>query len=159
MKILPTRWLLASVCCFAQLPSAYAVDTGPVTNPRAETPVADSLATARAAIQRKNWNSAIRELEVLVRREPNNADAHNLLAYSLRNIGEYKRAQEHYEQALKLNPNHLGAHEYYGELYLKLHQPDNARKHLATLERLCGKNCEEYKDLAEAIAKYKPVAK
>ena len=28
------------------------------------------------------------------------------------------------------------------------------RQHLAELEKLCGKGCEEYKDLAKAIANY-----
>jgi Tfp pilus assembly protein PilF len=135
--------------------TASAVDTwgsGSTTN--IESEAKDSLSAARAAIGRKNWNVALRELESVVQREPKNADAHNLLAYSLRNTGNYKRAQTHYEEALKLDPNHRGAHEYYGELYLKLNQPDNARKHLLELERICGRNCAEYKDLEAALANY-----
>ena len=30
-----------------------------------------------------------------------------------------------------------------------------AKEHLVRLETICGKNCEEYKDLAKAIADYK----
>jgi Tfp pilus assembly protein PilF len=136
--------------------TASAVDTwgSGSTTTNAEPEAKDSLSAARAAIGRKNWNVALRELESVVQREPKNADAHNLLAYSLRNTGNYKRAQTHYEEALKLDPNHRGAHEYYGELYLKLNQPDNARKHLLELERICGRNCAEYKDLEAALANY-----
>ena len=35
-------------------------------------------------------------------------------------------------------------------------QPGQAEKHLAELEKLCGnRTCEEYQDLAGAIAQYK----
>jgi hypothetical protein len=33
-------------------------------------------------------------------------------------------------------------------------KPEEAQKHLAALEKICGKNCEEYEDLAKAIADY-----
>ena len=33
--------------------------------------------------------------------------------------------------------------------------PAMAEEHLAALEKICGKNCEEYKDLAREIAEYK----
>ena len=61
----------------------------------------------------------------------------------------------HYNEALRLNPNHREAHEYIGEAYLKIGKPEKAAEHLAKLETICGKNCEEYRDLARAIAAYK----
>lgn len=58
--------------------------------------------------------------------------------------------------ALKLNPNHKGAHEYIGEAYLMDNQPDEAQKHLVQLEKICGnKSCEEYEDLARALANFR----
>jgi Tfp pilus assembly protein PilF len=161
MRLINSMPALVIACCLATVQmTAKAVDTwgsGSTTNTEPEAK--DSLAAARGAIVRRNWNVALRELETVVQREPKNADAHNLLAYSLRNTGNYKRAQTHYEEALKLDPNHRGAHEYYGELYLKLSQPDNARKHLLELERICGKNCPEYKDLEAALASYSKAKK
>jgi hypothetical protein len=57
---------------------------------------------------------------------------------------------------LQLDPKHKGAHEYIGEAYLMDKKPAEAEKHLASLEQICGnKTCEEYVDLAAAIAKYK----
>ena len=133
---------------------AQAADTRP--SPSAASAQAP-IEKARAAIARKDWSVAIRDLQVLVRTEPNNADAHNLLAFSLRNDGDLARSKVHYDEALRLDPNHKGAHEYIGELYLKMKQPDNAQRHLLILERLCGgKDCEEYQDLARALAEYKP---
>ena len=54
-------------------------------------------------------------------------------------------------------PNHRYAHEYLGELYLDMNQPDNAEKQLVALKKACpflGK-CEEYDDLKKAIDSYK----
>jgi len=56
--------------------------------------------------------------------------------------------------ALELDPEHAGAHEYLGELYLMRDQKDEALKMLSKLEGLVGKNAEEYKDLLEAIENY-----
>lgn len=117
------------------------------------------MATATSAIHGKNWPAAITELNGVVKEEPRNADAHNLLAYSYRKQDrpDLPRAFEHYRTALKLNPNHKGAHEYIGEAYLMDKKPAEAEKHLVELQRICGnKTCEEYRDLANALAKYKP---
>lgn len=51
-----------------------------------------------------------------------------------------------------LSPRHLGAHEYIGEACLMTGNPEKAREHLAALDKLCGRDCDEYRDLAKAIA-------
>lgn len=132
----------------------FAADTPTVSEP---TP-SERLATARTAIQAKDWRKAIAELNAAARAEPRNADVHNLLGYSYRKQAtpNLSKAFEHYGTALKLNPQHKGAHEYIGEAYLMDKKPADAEKHLAELEKLCGnKTCEEYADLAKAIADYK----
>ena len=48
-----------------------------------------------------------------------------------------------------------GAHEYIGEAYSLVGNRAKARERLVGLERVCGKNCEEYQDLARAIAQAK----
>lgn len=134
--------------------SAFAADTPSDPEPSA----AQRMGSARSAIQAKDWPSAITELKAAVREEPRNADAHNLLAFSLRKQAEpdLPQAFEHYRIALKLNPDHKGAHEYIGEAYLMDKKPQEAEKHLAELARICGNtSCEEYVDLARAIAQYK----
>ena len=57
----------------------------------------------------------------------------------------------HYQRALRLDPAHLGAHEYLGELYLQRGEPEQARAQLAELELLCPAGCEERSELADAI--------
>ena len=137
-------------------PSAtLAADTGPaVQQPNAS----ERLNLAREAVKNKDWKKSLAELTLAVREEPRNADIHNLLAYSYRKQASpnLPKAFEHYNTALRLNPKHKGAHEYIGEAYLMDKKPAEAEKHLAELEKICGnKSCEEYADLAKAVAHYK----
>ena len=135
--------------------AALAADTGPtVSQPSAS----ERISLAREAVKNKDWKKSLAELNIAVKDEPRNADAHNLLAYSLRKQAtpNLPKAFEHYKTALSLNPKHKGAHEYIGEAYLMDKKPAEAEKHLTELEKICGnKSCEEYADLAKAIADYK----
>ena len=150
------KQLVAALSAFAVV--AYAADT-PGSNPSIPAvTVQQRLATARKAIDAKDWSRAMNELNAAVREEPRNADVHNLLGYSYRKRAtpDLPKAFEHYGTALKLDPRHKGAHEYIGEAYLMDKKPAEAEKHLAELEKICGnKTCEEYADLAKAIAEYK----
>lgn len=121
-------------------------------------PVSERLKLAREAIAAKDWRRAHDELAKAQKDEPRNADVHNLLGYTYRKQANpnLARAFEHYRTALRLDPGHKGAHEYIGEAYLMDKKPAEAEKHLAQLETLCGnKTCEEYADLAKALADYK----
>ena len=60
---------------------------------------------------------------------------------------------------LAINPNHRGANEYLGELYLKLGDPEKARQHLAKLQGLCPTGCSEYNDLKKAVDTYQAAKK
>jgi Flp pilus assembly protein TadD len=115
----------------------------------------DTLASARNLIQNKNWSAAIQELERL--QETQSADWHNLLGYSLRHARnpDLKMAKTHYEEALKIDPQHRGALEYSGELYLQMNQLPLAQERLEALNKVCPSGCEERNDLKEAISSYK----
>jgi cytochrome c-type biogenesis protein CcmH/NrfG len=116
--------------------------------------VAD-YAVGRRAVKAKDWKAAVTALKKAVKNAPDNADIHNDLGHAYRQLGEMDLSFSHYNEALRLNPNHREAHEYIGEAYLKIGKPDKAAEHLEKLETICGKNCEEYRDLARAIAAYK----
>jgi len=104
------------------------------------------------AIQRHDWPSAITHLTQVVRNDPDNADAHNALGFAYRNSNRMEIAFKHFREALRLNPEHRSAHENIGEAYLKTGNKVRAREHLGVLERLCGKTCDEQRNLAKAIA-------
>jgi Tfp pilus assembly protein PilF len=137
---------------------SHAADTSSVAAPVAP----DRMVSARAAVKAKDWKKALAELNLAVKEDPKNADAHNLLGYTNRKQSQpnLAKAFEHYKMALQLDPKHKGAHEYIGEAYLMDKQPDEAEKHLAMLEKLCGnKTCEEYADLAKSLADYRTKSK
>jgi Tfp pilus assembly protein PilF len=103
-------------------------------------------------IKSKRYKDAIRTLKSLVADEPENADAWNLCAFASRKNGQFDNAGKFYKVALKLEPEHLGALEYQGELFLDIGQPDNAMKNLVAIKEICG-TCSELRELARAIKK------
>ena len=109
------------------------------------------LTKIRSLIEAKNFSAALSALKVADKAFPNNADINNLLGYSARNLKQYKPAATYYVKALKIDPNHLGALEYQGELFMLTKKISDAKKNLAKLKSLCGVNCEEYLDLKKAI--------
>jgi Flp pilus assembly protein TadD len=116
-----------------------------------------NIVAGRKAIDAKDYKAAVGHLTKAVQEEPRNADAHSMLGYSYRKVGTFDKSMEHYQTALKLDSSHRSAHEYLGELYLDMNQPENAEKQLAALKKACpffGK-CEEFEDLKKAIDAYK----
>lgn len=109
------------------------------------------LTKIRSLIAVKNFSAALSALKVADKAFPNNADINNLLGYSARNLKQYKPAATYYVKALRIDPNHLGALEYQGELFMLTKKTSDAKKNLAKLKSLCGVNCEEYIDLKKAI--------
>jgi len=147
---------LVLATAIAAFGAARAADTGPIAVQKPS--VGERMDVARLAIANKDWKKALAELGIAVREEPRNADIHNLLGYSYRKQANpnLPKAFEHYNTAIRLDARHKGAHEYIGEAYLMDKKPQEAEKHLAALEKICGNtSCEEYADLARAIAQYK----
>jgi Flp pilus assembly protein TadD len=113
--------------------------------------VTTELTKIRTLIAAKNFSAALTSLQAADKTFPNNADINNLLGYSARNLKQYKPAATYYAKALKIDPKHLGALEYQGELFILTKKTSDAKKNLAKLKSLCGVSCEEYLDLKKAI--------
>ena len=109
------------------------------------------LSEADALIKQKNFTAALNLLKQADKSYANNADINNLLGFSSRNLKQFAASAKYYKKALRINPNHLGALEYQGELFLQTKKVSAAKKNLAKLKKLCGENCEEYLDLKKAI--------
>lgn len=114
-----------------------------------------SMEEAKAEVDAQNYETAAEYLEEILRFEPENADAYNLLAFSQRNLGELDKAMENYLKALELDPKHANALEYQGELFLKLGDRDSAEKNLARLAEICPQGCEAHTVLQAAIERFK----
>jgi len=125
--------------------TAFAVDTTPtVTSP--------DLAAVRTAIKAKDWKVAITDLNSMIDQGVQHADVYNLLGFSLRKSGDHKTALTYYRKALDFDPNHKGALEYQGELYVETGEIAKAQANLAQLAKLCPGGCEEREDLEKALA-------
>jgi hypothetical protein len=111
------------------------------------------LSEADVLIKQKNFSAALNLLKQADLSYTNNADINNLLGFSSRNLKQFSASAMYYKKALSINPNHLGALEYQGELFLQTKKVSAAKKNLAKLKQLCGVNCEEYLDLKKAIGK------
>ena len=116
--------------------------------------VTEEYAKAKNKIAAGSYESAIAILQKIVEQQPKNADALNLMGYSYRKLDNYDQSLKYYEQALKLEPDHIGANEYLGELYLEMKNLPKAEERLATLTKACN-GCQEQKELEEKIAAYK----
>ena len=142
------RIVSSAVIVLALQQGAFAADT-----PEPAAP--DKLTQARGLIKNKKWVEAIDELKRV--NDPASADWNNLMGYSLRKARtpDLAGAERHYNEALRIKPDHRGALEYSGELYLMKGDLASAEKRLAMLDKACLFGCEEYTDLKKAIERYK----
>jgi tetratricopeptide (TPR) repeat protein len=150
---------------------AHAADTSPSpapmpapTAPKAPTAATPTggysgggevLSTARAHNLAGRYGAAITELKRV--NATTDADWNNLMGFALRKNSppDLDAAQRHYDAALTINPNHLGALEYSGELALMKRDLPTAEGKLAKIETLCKSPCEALDMLKASIAKFK----
>ena len=115
---------------------------------------ADLYKQAEELIDDEKYAQAIPLLQELIQEKGEYADALNLLGYSNRKLGDMSKAMTYYTKALNLEPQHLGANEYMGELYLEMNDLRKAEERLQVLKTACG-DCDEYEDLEDEIDDYK----
>ena len=113
----------------------------------------ERLKKAIKHIDREQFDRAISELRKAANLRPENADIQNYLGFAYRKSGKLEASGNHYAKALELDPDHKGALEYQGELFLMLGDKDAAADNLAKLDKICWLGCSEYDDLKQAIAK------
>lgn len=112
------------------------------------------LTDARTSIKSNNYEQALKQLQSA--NEVNSADWNNLMGYSLRKKQppDLASSEKYYQAALKIDPSHRSALEYYGELLLMKKDLPGAEAMLARLDKACLFGCDEYSDLKASIAKY-----
>ena len=75
-----------------------------------------------------------------------------MIGYAKRKLGNFDEGVAFYKQALAIDPDNADTREYLGEAYVERGQMDLAKAELANVQALCGTECEQYQDLAAAIA-------
>jgi tetratricopeptide (TPR) repeat protein len=106
-------------------------------------------------IKAEKYQGAVDELSKMLDEKPMDADLLNLLAYSQRKLMRFDEALVNYQKALQIEPEHRGANEYLGELYLQTGQLDKAVERLKVLDEACYFGCDEFDELEQAIENYR----
>jgi tetratricopeptide (TPR) repeat protein len=114
----------------------------------------DDYSAALKLIHQERFADAMPYLDKAVAQHPHNADILNYLGYTHRMVGDFPGSLAWYQKALTEDPDHKGAHEYLGELYLNMRDVASARVQLAELVRLCPDNCDERDVLTKSIDTY-----
>ena len=101
-----------------------------------------------------NYEGALKDLEVYVYENPENAHGWNFIGFTSRKLSKYDDAELYYKTGLEINPDHEGILAYQGELFLETGRYEQAIQNYAKLTDLCNFNCYEKKELSIAIAQY-----
>ena len=144
---------IAIVACSAGPAWAAGGGDDPNLRPERRDPALEAI---QAAVGKSDWPQARALARASVEKDAANPDYHNLYAYALR-MGanpEMELVFKHYNEALRLDPKHRGAHEYLGEAYLMVGNLPKAKEQLKTLDNLCFFSCQEFTMLKKAIADY-----
>lgn len=150
--------------------SLRAMDSGPDTSPLPSCPkgkvwdkkakkcvIANSgdvtddvlVQEGRRLAKAGQYEKAIAVLQAVTR---DDAVGLTYLGYSYRKMGQIDRGIAYYRQALAIDPKNADTREYLGEGHVAAGHTDLARLELAEVEKICGKACEQYEELAAAIA-------
>jgi len=149
-NLIINKVLISFVVCLFSL-SAHAAGGGSDNNILKSS----EYYAAMKLIKKKSYSSAIENLLKAEKYNKKDADIYNYLGFSHRKIGDLEKAALYYNKALTISPNHQGALEYQGEMFLTLGQLPKAEANLKKLGKLCFLGCKEEKMLKESILKFK----
>lgn len=148
---------VAAALALLYLPIPSAQAAGPVGGYESDDPSEENreLAKAIKLIELGSYTSAVSLLKKAIAADPRNPDSFSLMGFSHRKLGNWDVALDYYAKALELEPAHLGANEYLGELYLEMSDLTRAQERLEVLKSACGTNCDEYLQLEKAVTDFK----
>ena len=112
-------------------------------------PDPDLTEYAYALAKADRYQEAIDVLDLLD--NPNTPRALNYRGYATRKLGHTDEGIGYYLKSVALDPKYPQVREYLGEAYVIEGKYDLAKEQLSTIEKLCGKDCEYYEDLADAL--------
>ncbi|MBV7599635.1 tetratricopeptide repeat protein [Aeromonas encheleia] len=150
MKVLSI--LLVGILCFSSSGLALAAGGGGSSGGggSGSSSTQRQLQRVEQLVGAQQWQQAEALLRDLRQDAANSADVWNWSGYVARKSGRLAQAFPYYDKALRLDPEHRGAHEYLGEAYLQNGEPQKAQEQLRILQGLCGR-CEEADDLSAAL--------
>jgi len=144
------RSVLAIVLSVSMASAVLAAGSPSTSTPRPPTEYDLGVKAVKAG----DYARAFSLLQKVVVANPRDANAWNFIGFSHRKLNRFDQALAAYKKALAIEPNHRGANEYLGELYLQTGNLQKAKERLKILNSACFFGCEEYDDLKAAIASY-----
>jgi len=104
---------------------------------------------ANALLKADRFEEAIDVLDLLD--NPNTPRALNYRGYATRKLGRIDEGIGYYLKSVALDPAYPQVREYLGEAYIIEGKFDLAKDQLATIEKICGKDCVFYGELEKAL--------
>jgi tetratricopeptide (TPR) repeat protein len=77
-----------------------------------------------------------------------------MIGFAKRHLGRVEEVLGYYARALTANPNMTSSRQYLGEALLQAGEPAKPKEQLAEIAKRCGTACEDYQELASAIAAF-----
>jgi len=100
-----------------------------------------------ALINNGEYQAAFDDLTLTAAAAGPHPDISTYQGYTQRKLGNFDVAKSYYALALAVDPNHKGANEYLGELYVETGEMEKAKTQLAKLEEICSFGCIEENEL------------
>lgn len=125
--------LFTMLCLFL----GFALAAGTETTESEVPSVEDNYESAVELIKTKDYEGGLEMLLAIVEEDAENADIHSLIGFSSRKSGDLEQAYKYYASALELEPLHVGANEYLGELHVQVGDMDKANEQLEILAGIC----------------------
>tara|TARA_Y100000589_G_scaffold177713_1_gene168395 strand:+ start:245 stop:724 length:480 start_codon:yes stop_codon:yes gene_type:complete len=147
------RPVLLALLIILQTNQVRAADE-PLSEEQLRGKAAQDLAAAKKQIKAKKYDYAVYFLKEALEADKKNADIYNNLGFAYRKMKKLDKSMAAYDKALKINPNHKGALDYQGELFLTLKKPAEAQKNWKKLQELCPRGCPDLTKLQKAITSY-----
>jgi len=105
---------------------------------------------AYALAKAERYHEALQVLDLLKNR--NSAQALNYRGYATRKLGRVDEGIGYYLKSVALDPRYAEVREYLGEAYVVKGDLARAKAQLRAIKKICGTECEQYRDLAKAIS-------
>jgi Flp pilus assembly protein TadD len=106
---------------------------------------------AVSLINERRYDEALASLDTAAATFGPHPDILTYQGYTWRKKGDYAKAETYYRQALAIDPKHIGATEYYGELKVARGDVAGARLMLARLDKICAYGCADAEELRRWI--------
>ena len=110
--------------------------------------VSGSFADGEAAFHAKNYKEATAIFEAYVDRKPGNGWGYYMLGLSAWKSGDFPKAEQAFEQALSIDPQHLKSLVNSARLFIDQKRPDDAIERLTRAAQIDPESAEVYRLLA-----------